>query len=496
MKLKHLLKGLQGCEVKGSREIEITGIASDSRTVAPGNLFLAKKGLVQEGGQFIQQALEAGAVAIVTDIYDPFIKETQVICLEASAVEAALAAKFWRHPSKELFVVGITGTKGKTTTSYLAQHLLDQLGKTPGLISTVETIVRENRVSSTMTTHDAITNQKLLRDMVGKGCKSVCLEVSSHGLAQDRVGGIDFDVGIFTNLFPDHLDYHQTIENYASVKRTLFEKTTERAILNADSSWGAYMAENCKVPLLTFGIDAAADLQASQIQMSPTGLQFEATYQGKSAKFYSRLIGDFNVSNLLGVIALGVHLGIALEEISTHLSSFQSVPGRLESVPNDRGFSLFVDYAHVGEALDNVLKTLRKIASKRVIVVFGCGGNRDPARRIGMAKAAEKWADLAIVTNDNPRREDQNSIFQTILSGFENPGRAILEPDRKKAIELAVGMARREDIVLIAGKGHEKNQIFAHQTVPFDDVAVALEALQTVSIANCGQFCDSDPFIT
>jgi UDP-N-acetylmuramoyl-L-alanyl-D-glutamate--2,6-diaminopimelate ligase len=479
MKLKYLLKGLEGCEVKGSREVEITGISADSRTVAPGNLFLAKKGQIHDGAQFIHQALEAGAVAIVTDIYDPFVSQTQIICPKPSAIEALLAAKFCGHPSKELFVVGITGTKGKTTTTYLSKHLLESLGKKPGLVSTVETIVGENRFSSTLTTHDVIANQKLLRDMVLKECRSVCLEVSSHGLEQGRVEGIEFDVAIFTNLFSDHLDYHQTLENYALAKRALFEKTTVRAILNADSPWSSYMAAKCKAPILTFGIDKGADLQASEIRLSPLGLEFRVDYQGKSARISSRLIGHFNVYNLLGAIALGAHLGIGLEEISAHLSSFQSVPGRLEQVTNERGFSLFVDYAHQGEALENVLKTLREIATKRVIVVFGCGGNRDPGRRIAMGKVAEKWADVAIVTTDNPRREDPNLICQAILSGFENPKRAFVEPDRKKAIELAVSMAGRDDIVLIAGKGHEKIQIFAHQTIPFDDVAVALEAVQT-----------------
>ncbi len=464
--------------MRGSKEIEITGISADSRTVAPGSLFIAKKGNAYDGMQFIPQAVNAGAAAVVADIYDPFLKMTQIVHPNVREIEAKLAARYYGNPSKELFVVGVTGTKGKTTTSYLVKHLLDGAGLASGLIGTVETVVGPNRFDSKLTTHDVIANQKLLREMVLKGCSGASLEVSSHGLAQGRVDEIDFKVGIFTNLYPDHLDYHKDMDDYASAKRMLFDRCSERAILNRDSEYFSSMKSACKCPVLSFGLNDGADLAASDISFTAMRTDFTVSYLGKKVRFTTSLIGRYNVSNLLGAVGVGIHLGIALEKISEILSSFQTVPGRLERVPNSRGIEVFVDYAHNGDALDNVLKTLKEIAPKRVIAVFGCGGNRDPARRIDMAKAAEKWADVPIVTSDNPRKEVPEEICRQILSGFQNPKRVIVEIERKKAIRLAISIAEPGDIVIIAGKGHEKIQIFAHQTIPFDDVQVAKEALQ------------------
>lgn len=476
-----MIKGLEFGEIKGSKEVEITGISADSRTVAPGNLFLAKKGGTYDGSQFIHQAVGAGASAIATDIYDPFLKQTQWIYPRIGEIEAKIAARYYGDPSKELFLVGVTGTKGKTTTSYLVKHLLDGLGKSCGLIGTVETVIGANRFYSTLTTHDAIANQKMLREMVLKGCKAASMEISSHGLAQGRVDEIEFDVAIFTNLYPDHLDYHKDMDDYASAKRKLFAKAGERAILNADSDFFAYMSKGCKAPVLTFGVEKEADIQASGIVFTAARTDFEVSYRGKRCSFTTGLIGRYNVYNLLGAIGVGIHLGAELEQISSILSHFRTVPGRLEAVPNERGIQVFVDYAHNGEALENVLKALKEIAPKRVIVVFGCGGNRDPARRTNMAKMAEKWSDLAIVTSDNPRQEDPNEICRQILSGFKDLKKTLLEPDRKKAIHLAVSIANKDDIVIIAGKGHEKIQIFAHQTIPFDDVEISKQALQIPS---------------
>lgn len=471
MKLKNLIKGIPIREIKGSKEVEITGITADSRTVAPGNLFIAKKGGSFDGTQFIPQAISAGAVAVLTDFYDPFLNVTQLIHEKVGVVEGQLAAKYYGEPSKELFVVGITGTKGKTTTSYLIKHLL---GSRCGLVGTVETIVGDYRFSSTLTTHDVIANQKLLKEMVLKGCDSVALEVSSHGLAQGRVDEIDFDVGIFTNLYADHLDYHKNMEEYAKAKKGLFERAQERVILNGDSPWSKYMADGAKADIWTFGVEEKADLQAKNIVFTEHGTEFEVHFQGKKWDFRTKLMGRFNVYNVLGAAAVGLHSGLQLEEIVEILGSFETVPGRLEAVAK----GIFVDFAHTGEALENVLRTLREIARKRVIVVFGCGGNRDPGRRKGMAQAAERFADRVIVTSDNPRQEDPKKICDDILEGFNEPKKVIVELDRRKAIFLSVEMAEKDDLLLIAGKGHEKIQIFAHQTVPFDDVAVAKEALQ------------------
>lgn len=458
MKLRVLMKGLEGV-IKGSKEVEITGISSDSRTVAPGNLFLAKKGGTYDGTQFIHQAVSAGAVAVGTDIYDPFLERPQIIHPQIEALEARLAAKYYGHPSEDLYVVGVTGTKGKTTTSYLIKHLLDHSGKPSGLIGTVETIVGQHRFFSTLTTHDVISNQKWLCDMVKQGCQGAVLEVSSHGLDQGRVDEISFDMAIFTNLYPDHLDYHQTMEKYAAAKKKLFQKAAQ-AILNADSPWAASMGQGT-----TFGLEKG-EIRASQIVLGPQGTEFRV----EGTLFRSPLIGRFNVYNMLAAIALGKDLGVSFAELAEIFSEFPAVPGRMERMGN-----VFVDFAHTKEALESVLQTLREIARGRVIVVFGAGGNRDPHRRQGMAQAAEKWADLSIITSDNPRTEDPEAIAQQIASGFKQP--PLIELDRKRAIHQAIDLARPEDLVLIAGKGHERVQIFAHQTLAFDDVAIVKEKL-------------------
>lgn len=471
-KLKQILSGIEGVEVRGSKEIEISGISSDSRTVAPGNLFIARQGKNFNGGDFIQRAIEAGAFAVIVDIYDPFLKVTQIVCREPQKIEAKIASRYYGKPSEKLFVIGITGTKGKTTTSYLIRHLLEGLGKKCGLIGTVETIVGEHHFRSHLTTHFPIENQKWLHEMVAKKCDSVVMEVSSHGLEQDRVDEIGFDIGLFTNLYPDHLDYHKTIENYAGSKAKLFKRLAGTAILNRDNPWSEFMQGGKR--RIYFGLENPADVFAENLRFKPNGIEF--TVDGVA--FQSRLMGRFNVYNLLGAIAVGLEKGASLEKISSILSTFESVPGRLERVPNDLKVEVFIDFAHTKEALENVLKTLKEIAQGRIIVVYGCGGDRDKGRRTGMGFAAETYADLSIITSDNPRSEDPLDICQEILKGYQMPKKAIIEIDRKKAIEQAISMAEEGDIILIAGKGHEKTQTFAHQTISFDDFDVAKEALQ------------------
>ncbi len=466
MKLKQLVKGFD-IELRGNGEIN--GLTADSRMVAPGNLFIARKGEKYDGSEFIEQAVRAGAAAVVTDIYDPFLQVAQIIAPDPGHWEAKLAARFYGYPSRDLFVVGITGTKGKTTTSYLVKHLLDGLGMECGLVGTVETIVGEHRFSSPLTTKDAITNQKLLAEMKKKGCKAAVLEASSIGLPTGRVDEIEFDAAIFTNLYPDHLDFHKTMEEYAEAKKILFDRVLEKAIVNGDSPWTEKILRDCKTPIWKF--------QADQVSFSEKGTEF--MFQGQ--KFETRLMGRFNVYNLLGAIGVGLHIGAKLDEIAAILSRFESVPGRLEQA-GERP-KVFVDFAHTGEALENVLATLREIGKGKLIVVFGCGGERDKGRRKGMAQAAERFSDQVVITSDNPRGEDPAAIAKEILEGFLAPEKTVVELDRKLAIEKAIGMAKMEDIVLIAGKGHEKVQIFAHQTVPFDDVSVAKEVLKKVNFS-------------
>ncbi|MBI3508822.1 MAG: UDP-N-acetylmuramoyl-L-alanyl-D-glutamate--2,6-diaminopimelate ligase [Chlamydiia bacterium] len=476
MKLKQLLRGLEGLEVRGSREVEIHGLSSDSRTVAPGDLFIARKGEKYDGSLFIAQAIRTGAVAVVTDLYDPFLDQTQIICPEPGKWEALLAARFYQNPSQELFCVGVTGSKGKTTTSYLVHHLLQGLGKSAGLMSTIETVVGEERFFSSLTTHEPIYNQKMLREMITRGCQAAVLEVSSIGLDLGRTEQIDFAIGIFTNLYPDHLDYHKSVEHYALAKKKLTTQVKEKIIVNQDSDWTTSLLEGVKLDRLSFGVQTSADLMAKDPIFSAQGTQLELCFQNQKAHLHTPLMGLHNIYNLLAAAAVGIHLGASLDTICQILSSFQSVPGRLERVVNDRGIAVFVDYAHTGEALSSVLQHLRQSTPGRLFVVFGCGGNRDPARRIGMAQAADQYADVAIVTTDNPRTEDPKEIERQIVRAFQKITPQC-EPDRKQAIAHALFQARPGDIVLIAGKGHEKTQIFANQTLPFDDVLVAKESL-------------------
>lgn len=471
MKSKTLFKDLN-VEFHGSKEIAFTGLSSDSRRLISGNLFIAKKGSTYDGNQFLKDAVQNGANAILTDIADPFLKIPQIIHPDPAFLEPLLAARFYEFPSLDLEVIGITGTNGKTTTSYLIRHLL---GMECGLMGTVECIIGKIRYDSSLTTPDCIQVQKLFREMKNNGCKSAVMEVTSHALEQRRVEHTRFSCGIFTNLTPEHLDYHKTMENYKEAKRKLFLMLDDKAyaIVNADDPAGSEMLRGCKAKAITFGIEKKADVQAKDLKLNAQGMTFQVEYKNESLLFSSTLIGRFNVSNILGAIAFGLTRGFTLAELKEKIASFKAVPGRLQRVPSQNK-TVFVDFAHTPDALVNVLKTLREISQKRMITVFGCGGNRDRLKRPVMAKIAEEFSDIVIVTSDNPRNEQPEAIAQEIVQGFKKKD-YLMELDRKAAIEKAISIAGKEDIVLIAGKGHEKTQIFAHKTVPFDDVQVALE---------------------
>lgn len=485
VKLKKLLKHIPVQAVKGSKEIEITGLASNSKLVAPGNLFIAKKGLNVDGAQFIPQAIAAGASAILTDLYDPFFPHiTQLIHPDVAAIEAALAKEFYGHPSEHLFLVGITGTNGKTTTSYLIRQLMEQHKERCGLIGTIEWIVGQHVFPSSRTTPDVLQNNKLLHDMVASHCQGCVMEVSSHALDQRRVQSLEFDVAVFTNLTQDHLDYHQTMEHYALAKNKLFAslKKQQTAIVNADSPYCDAMLAECQAQVIRYGIDAPCDLRASSLKLSSQGMEFDIVFRGSFQHFTSPLIGRYNVYNLLAAIGVGLCRGYALPEIALALQNFSGVPGRLERVTNAHQLNIFVDYAHTEDALHNVLNTLRELKRGRLITVFGCGGNRDADKRPKMGAVAEALSDIAIVTSDNPRQEDPQEIIRQILTGLKRPGEALVIVDREEAIRRAIEIAKAEDIVLIAGKGHENYQIFSHQTIDFDDRVVASKACAMIKI--------------
>lgn len=470
MKLKKLCDGILGISIRGSKDVNISGLSEDSRMTAPGFLFFAKKGSFQDGAKFVLEAMNAGAAAIVTDLYDPFLSVPQVICSDVAAFQGVLAAKYYGYPAKQLHMIGITGTKGKTTTSYLVRHLFEAMNQRCGLVGTVETIVGDHRFFSQLTTHDVIFNHKILKEMNAQGCKAAVLEVSSHGLNQGRVDEIGFDTAIFTNLHSDHLDYHKTLDQYAAAKQKLFYRSQGTVIVNADNPFSSSMQGGKK--RYEVGIEKG-DLRAKNVVCNHEGIFFYI----EDIHFHLPLMGFFNIYNALSAIAVGIDQGWSLSSISAALKTFGGVPGRLESVPNNQGLCVLVDYAHTGESLRNVLTTLKEITKGKIIVVFGAGGDRDPARRKQMGEAADMYADVSVVTTDNPRREDPYLICKEILTGFRSLKQVVVEMDRKKAIETAINLAKKEDIVLIAGKGHEKVQIFSDRTIHFDDVLVVKEFL-------------------
>ncbi|MBA3238820.1 MAG: UDP-N-acetylmuramoyl-L-alanyl-D-glutamate--2,6-diaminopimelate ligase [Parachlamydiaceae bacterium] len=490
MKIKKLIKEIPGISLKGSKEVEITGVSNNSKLISPGNLFIAKKGRISDGSNFIGEAIEAGAVAIATDIYDPTLYNTvQLIHPSIASIEGALAANYYHFPCEELYTVGITGTNGKTTTSYYIKHLLDHFQGPCGLIGTIECIIGNMRYQATRTTPDVCSNQKMLREMILQGCRSAVMEVTSHALDQGRADYIDFDVAVFTNLSLDHLDYHQTMERYAAAKQKLFSSLNPKkikknqslpkvAIVNSDCLWHRQMLQDCKAERMTYGIVNTSDLYCTDLKCSSSGSRFMLHYHGETVECYNPMIGRYNVYNFMAATAVGLARKLPLKEIVDCLAKTPSISGRLENVPNNLGVNIFVDFAHSDDALKNVFVSLKEIKNGRIIALFGCGGDRDKTKRPKMAEVCEHFADLTIVTNDNPRCENPEEICRDIIRGFSKNANYAIELDRKEAIAKAIRLAEPGDILLIAGKGHEPYQIFAHHTLEFDDCQVALDAIQ------------------
>lgn len=477
MKLRKLLQNLPVTFVSGNKDIEITGLTSHSKYVHPGTLFIAKKGHVDDGSKYIEEAISSGATAVLSDMANPFLKVAQIVHPNPAEIEAELAATYYQNPSNELFTIAVTGTSGKTTITTILKHLLDRLQIKTGLIGSIEHIIGDiKRSAEKNTTPDVISNHKMLREMVNAGCKAAALEVTSHALVQGRVNHIDFDVAVFTNLTHDHLDYHQTMENYAKAKQMLFNNlgSDKHAVINVDSPHADMMIENCKAQILTYGFSEKALLRCTAAKLSPDETTFEVSFKGQKAIFRWNLIGKHNISNALAVMGVLLVQGTSFSTLPELLAKAPAVSGRLERVGNSL---VFVDYAHKPDALEKVLSFLQEIKKGRLITVFGCGGDRDQKKRPVMASISEKLSDLTIITSDNPRTEDPLSIISDIVKGFSKTNYQI-EPDRKKAIEKAIKTAKKDDLILIAGKGHETYQIFSHQTIAFDDREVAQQFLE------------------
>ena len=491
MKLKALTLGLD-ILIKGKKEVEIHGLCAHSKKVAPGDLFIALKGSKTDGSLYVEEAQRAGAVALLTDLYNPFLGEfTQLICKDVHQIQLELIKRFYKNPSSLLSVIGVTGTNGKTTTTYLIKHVLEKLKKTCGLIGTIETIIGKFRCPSQLTTPDVLSLHQMLSEMVRQKCNAAVMEVSSHALVQKRLEEIEIDVAIFTNLSQDHLDYHQTMQEYAKAKQLLFshldrfsQKKIKRGVINLDDLYAPMMIQACHHPYITYGIEQKkAELRAFDLDLSHQKSLFNVSYQGETVLFETPLVGRFNVYNTLAAIGALLALGVSLHHMKEPFKSFSQVPGRLQKVTSCSDLSVYIDFAHTDKALENVLHTLKQLTEKKLILVFGCGGDRDKTKRPLMGNVAAKLADVVILTSDNPRSEDPYQIIEQIMAGIENKEKCHVEVDRKKAIEKAISLACSSDCVVIAGKGHEMTQTFKDRFIAFSDYLVAEQSLLQKELA-------------
>ena len=480
MILKELLDGIETLEINGDTSVPVAGIVYDSRRTTPGALFVALPGVKDNGAEYIEEAIQRGASAVVSQI--PCALGGTFPCIQVADARLALAqlaAAFYGHPSGRLCTVGITGTNGKTTVSFMLREIFKAAGLRPGLLGTVRYEIGDRVIPAARTTPEAPDLQAMFTQMVRAGCDSAIMEVSSHALAQSRVQGVLYDAAVFTNLTQDHLDYHGTLEEYYTVKSRLFNQVSRFAVINRDDAWGRRLLVEKKAleGLISYGFAEGSDVQGLHEATEPGGSRMHVRSPWGSADVQLQLIGRFNLSNALAAFAAAGALGIPVETIARALAGMQCVPGRLEPVPNSKGKRVFVDYAHTGDALSNVLATLREITPGRLIVVFGCGGNRDTGKRPLMGSVAARLADYSIITNDNPRNEVPEKIAADIAAGFDSERKYEILLDRKAAIARGLELTGKKDILLVAGKGHETYQEFKGTIVPFDDREAVLEVI-------------------
>lgn len=488
MLLEQLLKSIPNSDIAGPADLDVTAITYDSRQAVPGSLFVAIKGFIKDGHDFAADAIRNGAKVIVAEERMALPPDVTLITVPSSRKALALlSAEFYGHPCKKMRLIGVTGTNGKTTTTHLIRAILKKGGHSVGLIGTVQNYVGDEARPVERTTPESLDLQCLLAEMADRGCSYVVMEVSSHALDLERVASCEFDVGVFTNLTQDHLDFHATLANYLQAKTRLFSGLgssyrqpakcgPKYAVINGDDPSAGSIRSASPVPVFSYGL-GETDISAAGAEILGSGISYRMLCGQEEIGINLRLSGRFNVYNSLAAAAVGLKEGIPPELIRRALAEVQGVDGRLESVAEGQDFSVFVDYAHTPDGLENVLQTAQELAEGRIIVVFGCGGDRDRGKRPIMGQLAARYADYCIVTSDNPRSEEPEAIIDEIEAGVtqEDAGRGRYETivDREKAIEKAISMARTGDVVLIAGKGHENYQIFKDKTIRFDDREVA-----------------------
>jgi len=476
VELDALIRALAPTEVSGARALDVVDLVHDTRKVGRGALFFCVPGAHVDGHDLAWEAIERGAVALVVErVLD--VDVPQLVVPSVRDAMPVAADTFFGEPTKELEVVGVTGTNGKTTTSFLLHAMLDAAGRSPGLVGTVEWVVGGERRPAPFTTPEAIELQRLFREMLDAGSRSAVVEASSHGSSLRRLDRVRFDALAFTNLSQDHLDLHGTMEEYFQAKRRLFTgPLPPPAAVSVDDEWGRRLASDLadlhRAPLVTFGLAEDAEVRPEALESTESGSRFRAA----GIDVETSLRGSFNVENVLGAIAVGILLDLDEEDIAGGIAAVTGVPGRLEPVDEGQPFTVLVDFAHTPDSLQTVLRAARGLTDGRVIVVFGAGGDRDRWKRPLMGRVAVRLADVTIVTSDNPRSEDPLVIIQDVLQGAGID--VEVDPDRRTAIERAVALAEPGDVVLIAGKGHEQGQEIAGVVHPFDDREVAREALR------------------
>jgi UDP-N-acetylmuramoyl-L-alanyl-D-glutamate--2,6-diaminopimelate ligase len=477
MRLDELVAGAGPLRIVGDSSVEVASLEYDSRRVGPGTLFFCVPGERIDRHEFAAAAVEAGAVALVVE-RELELDAAQVVVDDARAAMAPAAARFWGDPTAELRVVGVTGTNGKTTSAFLIREMLEAAGTRCGLLGTVKQVVGGVEEEVERTTPEAIDLQATFRRMLEAGDRACAMEVSSHALALHRADAIHFEAALFTNLTRDHLDFHADMEEYFQVKRVLFEAEPSTAIVNVDDDYGRRLA--AEFPCTTFSAEgAAADYVAREVCFDAAGSSFTACGPDGETEVRTRLPGRFNVANALGAFAVATSLGVEPDVAAAGLARAPRAPGRFEPIDEGQPFAVLVDYAHTPDSLENVLREARRLTEGRVIAVFGAGGDRDRGKRPEMGRAGAELSDLAIVTSDNPRSEQPETIVAEVLAGIGEREEVEAEPDRRAAIALALARARPGDSVVIAGKGHEQGQEFENgRKVPFDDREVAREELR------------------
>lgn len=473
MKIAQLIENIKYLQIIGSADKDITNIQFDSRKVAKQSLFVATKGTAIDSHEFIEQCIEQGATAIVCEQLPENINAdvTYILVSDSHNALGLLASAFYGYPSKQLTLVGVTGTNGKTTIATLLYKLVRQLGHKAGLLSTVCNYIEDTAIPSTHTTPDAVALNQLLRQMVDAGCTYAFMEVSSHSIAQERIAGLDFDGAVFTNLTRDHIDFHKTFDNYRDTKKRLFDnlKPTAFAVTNKDDKNGLVMTQNTRASVHTYSTQSLADYRAKIIEEGFDGMLLNVN----NSEVFVPLVGRFNVSNLLAIYGTAVCLGFDKQEILRILSLLKPVNGRFETIRSPKGWTAIVDYAHTPDAVENVINTINEIRKpeSKLITVVGCGGNRDKGKRPMMAQIAKKGSTQLILTSDNPRDEEPQDILNDMLAGLnaEEQQSTLVIEDRRQAIRTACTLATAGDVILIAGKGHEDYQIIKGIKHHFDD---------------------------